>query len=206
MLKINENDNWRTMNFTQKPKRSSPIFSFAIFFLFLLSLTFISAGLGTFEQGECVDIKTILNSSSVTLSTLSYPNGSIGISEETMTNVAGKTFNYTFCNTREIGKYNYDYYDANGEVYVNSFEITTNEISSNDTAGQIRFGILMLICIIITILIFMKVSKMFGSMLVFAIGLGMLRADAQNGWMGWIVMCAGFLMLIYALIEKPKRR
>lgn len=106
----------------------SKILTLMIIGIFLFSLAFVSANLGTYTQGECVDIKTILNTSSVTLSTLSYPNGNIAVSNKVMTNIAGKTFNYTYCSTNFIGTYNYDYYDASGNVYVNSFEIGGNDI------------------------------------------------------------------------------
>lgn len=94
--------------------------------LTLFLLPTINAGLGTFKQGECVDVKTILNTTSVTLSSLSYPNGTIAVTSKTMTNIGGKTFNYTFCNTDDIGTYIYDYYDASGDVYVNDFDVTPN--------------------------------------------------------------------------------
>lgn len=90
--------------------------------LFLISLA--SASLGTFEQGECVRIRTILNTTSVNISTISYPNSSLAISNQEMTKNA-QTFNYTFCSTSDLGTYIYDYFDAEGNVYVNSFIITT---------------------------------------------------------------------------------
>jgi len=84
---------------------------------------FASASLGTFSQNQCVVIKTILNTSEVNISTISYPNGTTAISNKEMTKVA-RTFNYTFCDTNSLGTYNYDYFDAEGNTYVNSFEIT----------------------------------------------------------------------------------
>jgi len=93
------------------------------FILGIFLISFISASLGSFDKNECVNIKTILNTSSVTLSTLSYPNGTVVLSEKVMTNAFGNTWNYTFCNTSDFGTYIYDYYDDSGNVYVNDFII-----------------------------------------------------------------------------------
>lgn len=88
--------------------------------LFFVSLA--SSSLGKFPQGECVQIKTILNSTQANLSTISYPNSTMIIVEESMTK-NGRTFNYSFCDTDLQGKYIYDYYDDEGNVYVNDFII-----------------------------------------------------------------------------------
>lgn len=90
----------------------------------LIVLPISSASLGVFQQGDCVSIKTILNTSSVNISTINYPNSTVAISNQAMTKIA-YTFNYTFCDTNELGAYVYDYFDAEGNVYVNDFIITT---------------------------------------------------------------------------------
>lgn len=96
-----------------------------LFILTLIILPLAQADLGYFEKGTCVDVKTVLNASTVTLSTLSYPNTTTAITNAAMTK-QGNTFNYTFCNTDTVGKYIYDYYDQSGNSYVNTFEITYN--------------------------------------------------------------------------------
>jgi len=115
--------------------------------VFLISL--VSADLGTYSLNECVNIKTILNSSSVNISTLSYPNSTIIITDKEMSK-NGLTFNYTFCNTSTFGTYVYDYYDNKGNVYVNSFEITKNgeKVSLSNSILVIAFlivGILLFV-------------------------------------------------------------
>lgn len=65
----------------------------------ILLISFCSASLGTFRQLECIDIKTILNTTSVNISTINYPNGSTVISNQLMDNLVEMTFNYTFCDT-----------------------------------------------------------------------------------------------------------
>ena len=96
---------------------------FLIIGMFLISLG--SASLGTFELNKCVDIKTVLNATSVNLSSVSYPNSTIALTNQLMTKTA-YTFNYNFCKTNETGTYIYDYFDNEGNTYVNSFDITPN--------------------------------------------------------------------------------
>lgn len=44
----------------------------------------------------------------------------------------GLTFNYSNCDSHTLGTYNYDYYDAEGNVYVNDYTITsTGELIDN---------------------------------------------------------------------------
>lgn len=91
--------------------------------IFLIgSLGIASASLGEYSQNTCVNIQTNLNTSSVTIGALSYPNSTkaLGITEMTKD---GLTFNYTFCNTSTYGKYIYNYNDSEGNVYVNDFQI-----------------------------------------------------------------------------------
>lgn len=96
----------------------------------IMLISICSANLGTFKQNSCVDIKTILNTSGVTLSTLSYPSGSVIVKNKAMFNQTLMTWNYTTCKTDQIGLYNYDYYDAEGNTYVNSFEISPSGFSN----------------------------------------------------------------------------
>lgn len=80
---------------------------------------------GTFEKGECVNIRTILNVTEVNISSISFPDSKIIMLDKEMQK-NGMTFNYSFCNTSELGTYVYDYYDDEGNVYVNSFDVTLN--------------------------------------------------------------------------------
>ena len=89
--------------------------------IFLITLA--SASLPAVEQNVCIQIKTILNTSSVNISTITYPNETTLFLNKDMTKNA-LTFNYTFCGTDTIGIYIYDYFDAEGKVYVNDFEVT----------------------------------------------------------------------------------
>lgn len=97
--------------------------NYLILAMFLIS--FASAGLGTFQQDTCVNVRTILNSTQVNISSISYPNNTVVYLDEAMTS-NGNSFNYSFCDTNPLGKYIYDYFDLEGNVYVNDFEISYN--------------------------------------------------------------------------------
>ena len=95
---------------------------FLLLFLGMFLISFASASLGEYDLGNCVQINTMLNTSSVTLSSITYPNGTTDFSIRPMTK-NGLTFNYTFCDTSTYGEYNYDYNDSSGNTYVNDFRI-----------------------------------------------------------------------------------
>jgi hypothetical protein len=109
--------------------------------LLTLILPLISADLGTFQQDTCVDIKTILNATSVNISTINYPNSSVAVSNAIMSK-SGQTFNYTFCDTGAPGVYIYDYFDNLNNVYVNSFEITYTGTDIDNATSMMYLGIL----------------------------------------------------------------
>lgn len=55
-------------------------------------------------------------------------------------------------------------------------------------------------------LMYLKVSKFFGSMAILLLGMGLMYRAGDDGWIGFIVMACGFLMMIYSLTSKPKHR
>ena len=105
----------------------------------------VSATLPPVKQGDCVELKTILNTTTVTISTITYPNGTVINIDSTMTK-NGKTFNYTFCDTDLTGSYIYDYYDNEGNVYVNDFPV--------NKTGKNEFNIWITIILIVILLMF----------------------------------------------------
>jgi len=119
------------------------MFSMAV----LMLLPMMNASLGTFRQGSCIEIKTILNASVVNISSLSYPNSSVVLTNTPMTK-NGLTFNYTFCNTNLTGTYIYDYNDGVGNVYVNDFEITHSGTMVSESQGLLSIGIIMSIILL----------------------------------------------------------
>jgi len=115
----------------------------------------VDARLGEFPARDCVDIKTILNTTAVNISSISFPNSSTAVTNQVMEQ-NGATFNFTFCDTTTIGVYNYDYNDAEGQVFVNDFLITPNG-DTLDTGGSILY-IILLILNLIFLAIFLTIS------------------------------------------------
>lgn len=111
----------------------------SIIFLFIL-IGNVSADLGTFPKGECVDVKGQINASSATV-TIYYPkNSSVALYNATMSIIRGEIFNYTFCNTETLGVYVYDYCDIVGSNCVeNSFTITASGFDNDDSFNRAVF-------------------------------------------------------------------
>lgn len=136
--------------------------------IFLIGLA--SASLGTYQQFDCVQIKTILNSSWVNISSLSFPNSSVGLSNVAMTKSA-QTFTYNFCSTDLLGVYVYDYYDDKGDVYVNDFNVTQNGRADTDFPLELVFlfaGIIMIGASYLNRRL--RIFKILGALLVSTIG------------------------------------
>jgi hypothetical protein len=87
-----------------------------IFFIFLFSLSFISAfdftstellNLGTFKQNDCVTLyQTCASCSYVNLTSVKLPNGTIVGYNDAMTK-DGSEYSYDYCNTSLTGQYFY---------------------------------------------------------------------------------------------------
>ncbi len=117
-------------------------------FIFLLVGLFLLQGvnayLGEFEIGECVPIRTVLNTSAVNISSIHIPapNNTVLYLNELMTK-NGQTFNFTFCDTDVGGTYVYDYCSVEGDCFENDFLVNPRG-KSIDTARSIVYVILLL--------------------------------------------------------------
>lgn len=126
------------------------ILMFFILGIFLISLT--SATLPPVKQNDCVQLKTILNTAWVNISSITYPNETTLFLNEAMTKNA-LTFNYSFCETDLLGVYTYDYFDAEEKVYVNDFLVTpSGKVSS--VAEAILYFVLIIIMFAGSVVIF----------------------------------------------------
>ena len=80
--------------------------------LILLTFIFVSvnvkADLGTWKANDCVNIRVLSNCSSVNLSEVTVGQNAY-IVNSLMDKLAGQTFNYSFCNTSQIGTYSYSW-------------------------------------------------------------------------------------------------
>lgn len=171
MIKVNV---YKVRN--NKTIMQTKLISLIVLSIFLIS--FVSSSLGTYKRGDCVNIRTILNSSSVNISTISTPNSIVVISNQIMTK-QGQTFNYTFCNTSNLGTYIYDYFDSNGDVYVNSFEITTSgreAITSGESNTLLISIVIMLIISIFFLIVGFKMENLAGKIILTGTGIILLLA------------------------------
>lgn len=106
----------------------------ALFVVLLMPLS--TAFLGTYKLESCVDIRTVSDTANVTLSTLSYPNSTVIVSNVPMSQT-GTSFNYTTCRTEVFGEYIYSYCDGNNVCFVNSFEINGQGQTYTTAQGMI---------------------------------------------------------------------
>lgn len=156
--------------------------NFIILMLLIFSISFSSAFLGFFEQGECVELKTISNSSFVNLSSVSNLNEQTFFNQQMTKN--GKTFNFTFCATNTTGNYNYDFFDAEGNVFVNNFEITPTGRDFSTGQSTVSIGILF--------------GALIVAFLLLAIGL-FLWTHEGNTALGFLFFAFSILFGIYSL-------
>ena len=115
--------------------------TFIVLFLFVMMFSFVSAGLGTFQQNEVVNIRVLANCSSVNITEVNDGETTYVINKP-MTNLGGQTFNYSFPNTSKIGTYSYSWnnpcVDCASNECGNSFEVTsTGDISMDSQTGVI---------------------------------------------------------------------
>ena len=129
------------------------ILLFIILGIFLISLT--SAFLGIYKQGENISVRGNLNATSVNAS-IYYPNSSLAVDNQPMTQLKGEIWNYSFSSTDTLGVYIYDYCDQNGKnCKENNFEVTSTGTELT-TPKAIIYSVLFLI------LIFLFVITIFG--------------------------------------------
>lgn len=124
-----------------------------MFLALLLVLPLINADLGTFKQNDCVPIRVLTNCSGIDLTEVTH--GQVTeIINSAMGNLAGQTFNYSFCNTTDLGTYTYSWdnvcVDCSVNECGNSFLVTANGKEPPSGAVITIFIILFLIVLLIT--------------------------------------------------------
>ena len=186
----------------------SYIFVF-IFGIMLISL--VSAETETYNQNDIINLQytcslggSIPSNSATFNVTIFNPLGKVVVNNQLATAQGNGKFNYTFqfLNTRTY-KVNMACIDgAKSYTDEGNYEITG--VGNTLNKGITETSIFMIIALIVAILVFLKVSKFFGSMLIFVIGFAVLFINPNQGYIGWIIIGAGFLMIMYALL-KPKK-
>lgn len=94
-------------------------------FIGIILIGLASSSLGIFNQNECVSIRVLSNYSEVNISTITLGN-TTSLLNSPMTNLAGQTFNYTYCDTSKPGQYVFDWYPCEDLSCVNDFTIGAN--------------------------------------------------------------------------------
>lgn len=120
--------------------------------MIIFALPLVSSSLGTFKQGDCVPIRVLANCSAVNLTEVTINNNHSFIINSPMSLLGGQTFNYTFCNTTELGTYSYSW---NNQCVDCSQGDCGNEFKVNGSGQDISQSQITLIIIgLVVILIF----------------------------------------------------
>lgn len=102
--------------------------------IFLIGImNFSSAFLGTFQQNSCVPLQVNLNTSAVNLSSVTvpeFPTANYTAYSIPFNQTVLYTFQYDYCGTNVTGHYIYSFNDAEGNTYVNDFDIDKNSAES----------------------------------------------------------------------------
>lgn len=174
-----------------------------ILVLTILGVGGVSASLGdNFKSGECMQIVTNLNATSVNISVLTSPppNPQILLRNVVMEK-AETSFNYTFCQTSKLGKYTYGYCTDTGDCYSNDFSVKNTSM----------FFIILIYCLGIIFLIctlfvneefFVYISGLLfliGGIYIMINGLDIL-SDLYSRSIAYISIGIGFLFTIGAYI------
>lgn len=172
--------------------------------IFLIGNVLALDSLGTFENGKTIRITQVCNDATyITISSISFPNSTTAITETNMTYLGSGEFYYEFLNTLTNGRY-----DVRGisngceNTFATYFEITDN--SEMQKENYIGIALIILLGIIISIFIYMKLSRFFGGMLIMIIGFGVLFSASSIGWVGWIIIVSGLLTIIYSIMGNGK--
>lgn len=99
--------------------------------MFCIALTIcnVSATLGTFQKSTCFQIRVPVNASATfaNISTIAYPSGKIAYTNLALSSINGQTYNRTYCDTVQMGKYVYDYFTSVDTTTIpNDFDITAD--------------------------------------------------------------------------------
>lgn len=118
----------------------------------LLVLPLVDANLGTFKQNDCVGIRVLANCTGINLTEVTHGQITEIINSD-MGNLAGQTFNYSFCNTSDLGTYTYSWNNVCVDCSVNEcgngFLVTANGKEPPSGAVITIFIILFLIVLLI---------------------------------------------------------
>ncbi len=153
--------------------------------IFLISLASAEVQtLGTFKRYECVGlIQTCSNCTYINISNVIYPDSSVALSENVMTK-DNTFYNYTFCNTSQLGEYIVNGFgDPDGEKTTWTYNLFITETGIKDKS---ILDNAMLIVLIALALLFLMIGIKTGT-----VWLGFMSAV--------MFMLGGLYMTIYGL-------
>lgn len=137
--------------------------------------------------------------------TITDPLGNIVVDNQNTTEHGQGSFSYPYTFSMG-GAYTIKSFCYDGTYsYSNLEEVEVYGIGNTSSKGITETSIYMIIALIVSGFIWVKISRLIGSMLIFLMGFGILFSISANGWIGWLIIVSGFVMLLYALIE-PRRR
>lgn len=125
-----------------------------LFLLALFVLPLVSADLGNFQQGNCVNIvETCSNCTYNNITSIAYPNSTFALNDASMSK-SGSVYTYSFCNTSSLGTYSITGLNDLG-TWKDSFKITGN--GNSDPSGIVILGFSIVFILILGYLIYMLV-------------------------------------------------
>lgn len=187
------------------------IFLILLFVILLIGLTSaLQESMGTFKQGNVVRLTQVCSDASyINISSVSYPDSSVALSETQMNSIGSGEFYFDFNDTVKIGRYNVRGV-SNGCDFTFStyFDITP---SGNSGAANIVFVIFIIIAIYTITLIgfFGKVIPLtvIGGMAMIFLGLYLINngiiiyRDDLTLYFSYLTTGIGFILAMWASYE-----
>lgn len=179
----------------------------------LLTLSLASAVTEEYEinrpidlQFQCTIDNAIPSSNTAMNISLYHPSGSTILNNVGTTAQGLGSFNYTYT-FRTGGTYSVKIFCYNGTAsYGETNYYSIYGVGNTKDKGITETSIFLILLIVISLFIYMKLSKFLGGFLIFICGIGMLFTIIENGWIGWLIIVAGFIMVVYSLLETGRKR
>lgn len=200
---------YKTMKTLINMKSGSVLLALTIICMVFIPLV-LAENIGTFKQYDCISLHQICsNCTFVNITSIKYPNGQVVNINSVMTKV-GTDYNYTFCNSSDLGNYLYNTCgNKDGTFVCENLEYTIT--TTGDTQGNtLPIFLLILAFVLMGISIFTSNEYLaFFSGCVFVIvgvymmvfGLGFV-ADMYTQTMAYVCIGIGILLIIIPVLEK----
>lgn len=166
--------------------------------------------LGTFKQNSEVRIAQVCQDATyINISSVSYPNGTVAVSNIEMTSAGSGEYNYTFTDTSLLGRYDVrGISDGCEKTFATYFEITPSGASG--TENIIFFVFVIVLLYGINLLGFFgknEIMTILGGMALIFLGVYLIRngviiyRDNLTNYLAYITTAWGFVSAIWASIS-----